>query len=144
MLKQHFLFPLLALVLMMTAQATEADGDAVIRAPFGGSEIVVTTTARLAGAIHSVRWKGKEFIDSADHGRQLQSASSFDNSPPRALISSSRLVERGPAPSRREPASVGLKVSGGAVGELSKELADWSCRPWSVLSMNSFPFHVTE
>lgn len=53
-------------------------GNAVIRAPCGDSEIVITTTARLAGAIHSLTWAGKEFIDSHDHGRQLQSASSFD------------------------------------------------------------------
>ncbi len=53
-------------------------GDSVIRAPLGGSEVVITTTDRLAGAIHSVRWGGEEFIDSADHGRQLQSASNFD------------------------------------------------------------------
>ncbi len=53
-------------------------GDAVIRARAGGSEIVITTTRRLAGAIHSLSWNGKEFIDSHDHGRQLQSASSFD------------------------------------------------------------------
>lgn len=53
-------------------------GDAVIRGPLGESEIVITTTRRLAGAIHSLTWNGTEFIDSADHGRQLQSASSFD------------------------------------------------------------------
>lgn len=53
-------------------------GDAVIRAPAGNSEIVITTTSRLAGAIHSLRWNGKEFIDSFDHGRQLQSAANFD------------------------------------------------------------------
>ena len=53
-------------------------GDAVIRGPFRDSEIVITTTSRLAGAIHSLTWKGKEFIDSHDHGRQLQSACSFD------------------------------------------------------------------
>ena len=53
-------------------------GGAVIRGRAGPSEIVITTTARLAGAIHSLRWNGKEFIDSADHGRQLQSASNFD------------------------------------------------------------------
>lgn len=53
-------------------------GHAVIRAPAGGSEIVVTTTDRLAGAIHSLTWNRQEFIDSADHGRQLQSAASFD------------------------------------------------------------------
>ena len=53
-------------------------GDAVIRAPAGGSEIVITTTTRVAGAIHSLSWNGREFIDSHDHGRQLQSASNFD------------------------------------------------------------------
>ena len=58
-----------------------ADGNAVIRATAGKSEIVITTTRRLAGAIHSLTWNGKEFINSTDHGRQLQSACSFDNSP---------------------------------------------------------------
>lgn len=53
-------------------------GDATIRAPFGDSEIVIRTTSRLAGAIDSLTWNGQEFIDSADHGRQLQSASNFD------------------------------------------------------------------
>ena len=84
MLKPRVIFPLLSLVLPMAARAADArtpSGDAVIRAPFRGSDIVVTTTSRLAGAIHSVTWNGREFIDSSDHGRQLQSASSFDNSP---------------------------------------------------------------
>jgi hypothetical protein len=53
-------------------------GDATIRAAAGNSEIVIRTTERLAGAIHSLTWNGREFIDSADHGRQLQSASNFD------------------------------------------------------------------
>lgn len=47
----------------------------------GGPEtapIVITATERLAGAIDSIRWNGKEFIDSYDHGRQMQSAVSFD------------------------------------------------------------------
>jgi len=43
-----------------------------------GHPLTIQTTNRLAGAVHSIRWKGQEFIDSADHGRQLQSASSFD------------------------------------------------------------------
>ena len=54
------------------------DGNATIRAQAGSSDIVITTTSRLAGAIHSLTWAGKEFIDSRDHGRQLQSACSFD------------------------------------------------------------------
>lgn len=53
-------------------------GNAVIRGDYAGSEIVITTTARLAGAIHSLTWNKQEFINSADHGRQLQSASNFD------------------------------------------------------------------
>ena len=43
--------------------------------------VVITTTSRLAGAIHSITWRGREFIDSTDHGRQMQSAASFDNTP---------------------------------------------------------------
>lgn len=54
------------------------DGHAVIRGRAGPSDIVITTTNRLAGAIHSLTWNGNEFIDSADHGRQLQSAASFN------------------------------------------------------------------
>jgi hypothetical protein len=53
-------------------------GDAVIRGKAGSSEIVITTTARVSGAIHSLTWGGKEFVDSYDHGRQIQSASNFD------------------------------------------------------------------
>ena len=88
MLKPRLIFPLLSLGLLMAAQAADADGntvpgqtpsgDATIRAPYGDSEIVITTTTRLAGAIHSVTWRGREFIDSWDHGRQLQSAAGFD------------------------------------------------------------------
>lgn len=55
-----------------------AEGNATIRATAGPSEIVITTTSRVAGAIHSLTWNGREFIDSADHGRQLQSASNLD------------------------------------------------------------------
>jgi hypothetical protein len=71
----------LMLVCVMAALGPDGDGvsgDAVIRAGEGGSEVVITTTDRLAGAIHSLTWGGKEFIDSFDHGRQLQSAANFD------------------------------------------------------------------
>jgi hypothetical protein len=32
----------------------------------------------VAGAIDSLRWRGKEFVNSFDHGREIQSASSFN------------------------------------------------------------------
>jgi hypothetical protein len=70
-----------AAVLLLAATVPAADpasGDGVIRGKAGTSEIVLTTTARVAGAVHSLTWGGKEFVDSADHGRQIQSASNFD------------------------------------------------------------------
>jgi len=39
---------------------------------------MVTATRRSAGAIESLQWGGVEFLDSNDHGRDLQSAVSFD------------------------------------------------------------------
>ena len=53
-------------------------GDKEFSAMFKGSPIVARTTTRLGGAIYSVTWNGREFINSSDHGRELQSASSFD------------------------------------------------------------------
>jgi hypothetical protein len=58
--------------------ATQPFGDAKISGPAGDSEIVITTTAAMAGAIESLTWGGKEFIDHADHGRELQSALGMD------------------------------------------------------------------
>ena len=67
-----FLLPALA------APEAQISGIAEIRGKAGGSEIVIKTSDRTAGAICSLTWNGKEFIDAADHGRELQSASNFD------------------------------------------------------------------
>jgi hypothetical protein len=67
--------------LAQLAGAAAPSGDAQIRAQAGRLEAVITTTSRLAGAIDSFKWDGREFINSTDHGRQLQSACSFDNTP---------------------------------------------------------------
>ena len=53
-------------------------GDLEIAGGTGADRIVIRTTHRLAGAVDSLTWNGREFIDSVDHGRQLQSASNFD------------------------------------------------------------------
>jgi hypothetical protein len=80
--KTSLVFALVGLLALCSLAGARTDagprGDAVIRGRTDSSEIVITTTARLAGAIHSLQWNGKEFIDSHDHGRQLQSAASFD------------------------------------------------------------------
>lgn len=67
-----------ATVVRADSQSPVVSGDAVIRAAAGGSEIVISTTSRVAGAVHSLTWGGREFIDSTDHGRQMQSASNLD------------------------------------------------------------------
>ncbi|HEX7896352.1 MAG TPA: hypothetical protein VF950_01135 [Planctomycetota bacterium] len=63
---------------MILALLLLAQGDAQV----SGSGIVIRTTVRLAGAIDSLTWGGKEFIDSFDHGRQLQSACAFGDGQP--------------------------------------------------------------
>jgi hypothetical protein len=75
------LFPALLLTSALLANEMP-DGNATIRAKAGSSEIVITTTTRVAGAIHSLTWNGREFINSYDHGRQLQSASNLDYGSP--------------------------------------------------------------
>lgn len=57
------------------------EGNAQIHGGAGDSALVITTATRLAGAIASLRWNGHEFINTSDHGRELQSACSFDNTP---------------------------------------------------------------
>ena len=69
---------LLLLPVCAFAQTPVVSGDAELAGTIGGKSLVIRTTARLAGAIDSVKWDGVEFIDSHDHGRQLQSAVNAD------------------------------------------------------------------
>lgn len=50
----------------------------IVSATVHGKPLTLRASARFAGAIDSVVWDGTEFIDRADHGRELQSAVSFD------------------------------------------------------------------
>ena len=65
-------------MILLLALVQAVSGDAELSA----HGITIRTTSRLAGAIDSLRWNGKEFIDSYDHGRQLQSASNLDAGSP--------------------------------------------------------------
>ena len=102
-------------------------GDAVIRAAAGKSEIVITTTSRCAGAIHSLTWGGREFIDSHDHGRQLQSAANFDFGTP-VLNETFNPTEAGSARdgtgARSSSRLLSLKAEGGALETLTR-MAFW-------------------
>jgi len=64
--------------MLLGAEVPAVSGDAELTGVIGGKPVVIRTTSRLAGAIDSVRWDGVEFIDSQDHGRQLQSALNAD------------------------------------------------------------------
>jgi hypothetical protein len=46
-----------------------------------GYPITITASSQYAGGINSLIWKGKQFINSSDHGRLLQSATSFYDYP---------------------------------------------------------------
>lgn len=46
----------------------------VVQSEYGGSPVLLWTNTRVAGAIDGLVWRGMQFIDSYDHGRQLQSA----------------------------------------------------------------------
>ena len=69
---------ILSMGLSLAIEPPVVDGNQTISIDCGGSPLTITTTSRLAGAVDSLRWRNHEFIDSADHGRQLQSACSFD------------------------------------------------------------------
>ena len=70
------------LVLMITGCSGGGGGSEivtwVISAMAGISPIIIRASSKFAGAIDSLTWNGKEFIDSGDHGRLLQSAVTFD------------------------------------------------------------------
>lgn len=53
-------------------------GNGSISSNVLGSTLTISTTHRLAGSIGSLIFRNKEFINQDDHGRELQSASSFD------------------------------------------------------------------
>ncbi len=61
-----------------STRASAATGDFKIEAPALGSTIQLETSARFAGSVTSLIFRGKQFVDTRDHGRELQSASSFD------------------------------------------------------------------
>lgn len=68
--------------LVLSAMAFTASAQTLpeitISSSKGHSKLSLRTCAHNAGAICSLVFNGKEFIDDFDHGRQLQSASSFD------------------------------------------------------------------
>ncbi|HJT82457.1 MAG TPA: hypothetical protein VJ719_14780 [Chthoniobacterales bacterium] len=57
----------------------QVSGDSTITAPVLGQPLTITTSSQFAGAISSLRWANKEFVNIWDHGRQFQTALSAFN-----------------------------------------------------------------
>ena len=70
---------LLALALGMVSPAPANAQDASISSSANGGTIVVTASgSRFAGAISSITYRSVQYIDIADHGREMQSALQLD------------------------------------------------------------------
>jgi hypothetical protein len=67
-----------AFLLLWSSLVLASPGDLSLSVPVFDSKIIIQTRSLFAGAISSLIFRGKEHIDSHDHGRLLQSASSFD------------------------------------------------------------------
>ncbi len=77
-MKKYLLGTVLSLGILISPAFTHA-ADIVIQQAVFGSPLVITASPEVfGGAIYSLRWGGVEFINTTDHGRELQSASSFD------------------------------------------------------------------
>jgi len=55
------------------------NGDSTISATVFGDPLVLKTSSAFAGAISSLRWRNKEFVNTWDHGREFTSAFSAFN-----------------------------------------------------------------
>lgn len=68
-------------LIALALQSTSAfAGSQSISTNANGSQLVVSASSdRFAGAIESLRYRGVEYVDIADHGRQIQSAIGLDN-----------------------------------------------------------------
>jgi hypothetical protein len=70
----YLLYPFLVAPLVVFA----ALGDFAVSVPALDSRMVVKTSAKFSGAVSSIVFRGKEYIDSRGPGALFQSASSFD------------------------------------------------------------------
>jgi hypothetical protein len=78
MLAGGFASLFLILAGLQSTDASPANGNMRIEQPALDSTIRLETSARFGGSVASIVFRGKQFVDVHDHGRELQSASSFD------------------------------------------------------------------
>ena len=140
---------LLILQVLGTTIATVLDcstavANEVLSGIAAGKPVVITAnTGKFAGAISSIVWNGKQFIDSYDHGREFQSASNHGILGTPYCNEGYNPTEAGSRDNGTGPASSSVLKSSSVVGNtLSTEsqLAFWlrpgqsnpeSCRAYS-------------
>lgn len=61
------------------ASYAQVSGDSSISATVFGDTLTIKTSSAFAGAISSLRWRNKEFVNTWDHGREFASAFSAFN-----------------------------------------------------------------
>jgi alpha-tubulin suppressor-like RCC1 family protein len=62
-----------------SAARAQVNGNATINGPALGHTLSVGTSTKYAGAVSSIKWANKEFINNWDHGRQLSPNYQFFN-----------------------------------------------------------------
>ena len=67
-----------AVLVAAASSGVSARGDLMLSVPVFDSRVVLRAKDSYGGAVTSLTFRGREYLDSADHGRLLQSASSFD------------------------------------------------------------------
>lgn len=69
---------LLPIWLLCTSVQAAPFGQAQIQGIIHGQPLTLKTCAHDAGAVCSIRWQGREFVNDHDHGRQFQTAFQID------------------------------------------------------------------
>jgi alpha-tubulin suppressor-like RCC1 family protein len=62
-----------------TTMRAQVNGNATITGSAFGQPLTIGTSSQFAGAVSSIKWGGKEFINNWDHGRQLSADYQFFN-----------------------------------------------------------------
>src|SRR5271165_5163676 len=91
---------------------------------FDASPVQICAYVRFSGAIGSLKWKGIEFINHSDHGRELQTAVAYDG-----LGEAENPTEAGAGSDRGDPMSssllLGMKAVGGSSLVTTTRMAYW-------------------
>lgn len=117
---------LIAAGLSGNAAAQGVSGDGEIRSDDLASPLVIKTSTNMAGAIESLTWNGKEFINKSDHGREMQSSAFL------AILNESELRPC------YNPNEAGSRYDGAPTRPSSSRLLSFSAQG-NTLSSSSYP-----